>query len=128
MAQPPDGVEERMRRALPAAIKARDEATVSALRSTIAAIENAGAVVTPETPTPVTVIGTGEIAGAASGVGASEVARRELSDAEIALIVRGEITERHEAAAAYEQAGHTSHASRLRAEAAVLSTHLNHPG
>lgn len=123
MSQPPTGVEQQMRRALPAALKARDEVTVSALRSTLAAIENAEAVATSGTPTPV--IGTGGVVGAASGVGATEVARRELSDREVALIVRSEITERQGAAAVYEPAGHTDHARRLRAEAAVLSKYLD---
>ena len=39
-----DNLRERLRRALPAAMKARDRPAINALRSALAAIDNAGAV------------------------------------------------------------------------------------
>ncbi len=111
-----------MRAALPAAMKARDKITVAALRSALAAIENAGAVATPDAPTPL--IGNSGVAGAAIGVGATEVARRDLSEAHVTEIVRGEIAERQRAAATYEQAGRYDRARALHDEAAVLTAHL----
>ena len=123
MTNQPGRIQDRMRAALPAAIKARDKITVAALRSALAAIENAGAVATPDTPAPP--INNGEVAGAAIGVGATEVARRVLSEAHVTEIVRGEIAERHRAAATYEQAGRHDRARVLRDEAAVLTGHLD---
>ena len=61
-----------LRRALTAALKARDAVAVSALRSALAAIENAGAVDPGHAPPP----GSGPIAGAVDGLGAAEVERR----------------------------------------------------
>jgi uncharacterized protein YqeY len=103
-------------------MKDRDMITVSALRSTLAAIENAGAVSTPETATPV--IGNAEVAGAVLGVGAADVARRELSEEQVAEIVRTEIAERHEAATAFERAGKHDRAQVLRAEVEALVGYL----
>ncbi|MGA9597915.1 MAG: GatB/YqeY domain-containing protein [Acidimicrobiia bacterium] len=122
MTQQPERIQDRMRAALPAAMKARDKITVAALRSALAAIENAGAVATPDAPTPL--IGNSGVAGAAIGVGATEVARRDLSEAHVTEIVRGEIAERQRAAATYEQAGRYDRARALRDEAAVLTAHL----
>jgi uncharacterized protein len=63
----------RMRRALTAAMKARDQRAVAALRSALAAIDNAEAVEAAGEGHPP---GEGRIAGAVLGVGAAEVARR----------------------------------------------------
>jgi uncharacterized protein YqeY len=141
-----------MRRALTAALKARDQPAVAALRSALAAIDNAEAVDTARaTATPAAeghpaVAGEvaggevtggkltggkltgGEIAGAAVGLGAAEVERRTLTPAEMEAIVREEAAERQTAARAYERVGHSGHAERLRAEAEVLSAYLGDPG
>ena len=69
-----------------------------------------------------------EIAGAAVGLGAAEVERRTLTSAEMVAIVREEAAERQTAARAYERAGQSGHAERLRAEAEVLSSCLADPG
>jgi uncharacterized protein YqeY len=45
-----DNLHERLRRALPAAMKARDRPAVTALRSALAAIDNAGAVDPAQAP------------------------------------------------------------------------------
>jgi uncharacterized protein len=88
-----------MRRALTAAMKARDRRAVTVLRSALAAIDNAEAVDTAKGPPgeghPA---GEGEIAGAAIGVGAAEAARRTLTPAETEAIVRAEVDERQTAA------------------------------
>lgn len=216
-----DNLRDRLSRALPAAMKARDRPAMTALRSAVAAIDNAGAVdpthplptdqdpriatsaarpqaspgpgsrpqaslgsgsrppesvdrgtrpavVTdtgsrppkstapgsrrpssgagtrsPESPGP----GTGqsastgpeaghsdlgaaraahpELAGTVAGVGATEVERRSLSQAQMEAIVRVEIADRETAAAGYERAGQLARAERLRAEAKVLLSHLD---
>jgi len=111
-----------MRAALPTAMKRRDTTTVTALRSALSAIENAEAVSTPETPVPI--IGDGEIAGAAVGLGAGDVPRRALSETQVAEIVRQEISDRHQAADLCERAGRSDHARQLRDQADVLTGHL----
>ena len=65
-----------------------------------------------------------ELAGTVAGVGATEVERRSLSQAQMEAIVRVEIADRETAAAGYERAGQLARAERLRAEAKVLRSHL----
>ena len=129
-----------MRRALTTAMKACDQPAVTALRSALAAIDNAEAVDTAKAPAAEAAgavdtipaagdpAGAGRIAGSAVGVGAAEVERRALTPAETEAIVRGEVAERRTAAHAYERAGLSGRAERLRAEADVLSAHLDDPG
>jgi hypothetical protein len=114
-----------LRDALLAARKDRDAARVSALRSALSAIDNAGAVPTatlgsatpasmnPDAPS------SGTIAGGVVGLGAAEVARRVLSDEQIRSLLQGEIDERLAAAREIE-ASHSERAATMRAEAAVL--------
>jgi hypothetical protein len=114
-----------LRDALLAARKDRDAARVSALRSALSAIDNAGAVPTatfgsatpasmnPDAPS------SGTIAGGVVGLGAAEVARRVLSDEQIRSLLQGEIDERLAAAREIE-ASHFERAATMRAEAAVL--------
>lgn len=64
-------------------------------------------------------------AGTVAGVGATEVERRSLSQAQMEQIVRTEIADRETAATGYEHAGQLGPAERLRAEAKVLRSHLN---
>jgi uncharacterized protein len=109
-----------MRADLKAAMKARDRVTVAALRSALAAIENAEA---PPAPEPV--IGDAAIAGAALGVGATEAERRTLTDADLTSILDNEVRERATAAEEYDRLGHTDEATRLRAEADILSRYLS---
>jgi uncharacterized protein len=165
-----DNLRDRLSRALPAAMKARDRPAMTALRSALAAIDNAGAVdptnagptdVDPQIATsearpsgpgetgsgpsksaggsqhPSTGSGPGhsglgaaraahpEFAGTVAGVGATEVERRSLSQAQMQEIVRTEIADRETAATGYERAGQLDHAERLRAEAEVLRSHLD---
>jgi uncharacterized protein YqeY len=63
---------------------------------------------------------SGTIATAVVGLGAAEVARRELTDAQIRELMRDEIDERLTAATDFTAGGHTERAATLRAEATVL--------
>jgi uncharacterized protein len=110
----------RLRQALPEAMRARDRAAVSALRSALAALDNAGAV-----PVDEAVIRAGAIEQAPVGAGATEAVRRELGEREAADVVRAEVDERLEAAALLTGPAHTGRAERLRAEAAVLRGFLD---
>ena len=64
---------------------------------------------------------SGTIAAGVVGLGAADVARRELSDAQIRELVHAEIDERLTAARDFTVGGHPKRAATLRAEAAVLS-------
>ena len=94
---------------------------MAALRTALAAIDNAEAVdARPDHA------GTGSthVAGASAGVGSSDVPRRALSDADIDAIVRQQVTERWDAAAAYDRLGRGPEADVLRREAAILNAYL----
>ncbi len=108
-----------LRDELSAAIKSRDEVAVSALRSTLGAVDNAEAVAVPaehHAALPIELTPT--------GTGATEAPRRQLSDRDVADLVRAEIAERAAAARHYEAAGKARRGARLRAEAQVLATVL----
>jgi uncharacterized protein len=107
----------RLRDALLAARKDRDSARVSALRSALSAIDNAEIPDDARVDAP----SSGTIAGGVVGLGAAEVGRRELSDAQIRELVHAEIDERLAAARHFTAGGHTERAEALHAEAAVLS-------
>ena len=122
MSGPPDAaspLHTRLRRALPPALKARDRAAVAALRSALAAIDNAQAVEAPPAPRS-----GGVVAGAVTGLGAGDVPRRRLSASDIAAIVRAEVADRRVAATDYERAGQVDAAARLTAEADALAAYL----
>ena len=138
-------------------MKARDQQTVAALRSALAAIDNAEAVEVTSTPppaqpgpppegegvggpdraTPVAGAGpapgatpvaeAGPVAGAVIGLGAGEVERRRLTAGEMEAIVQREVAERRTAARAYKDAGQSRRAERLQAEADLLSSYLRDP-
>jgi uncharacterized protein len=89
-------VRARLRAALTDALKTRNAVAVSALRSAIAAVDNAETVDAPDAlPSDG---GSPHVAGTVSGLGAVEVSRRRLSEAEMDAIVQNEIVERHHAA------------------------------
>jgi hypothetical protein len=142
---PGDDLPARLRRALTAALRARDMTAAAALRSALGAIGNAEAVpVLPAAPEPAPPgtdpaaagtdppaasapsaraarRGSPHVAGTVAGPGAAEAERRRLSPAQVAAIVAAEIDERREAAAQYERAGHADRAARLAAEAQALA-------
>jgi len=112
--QPAQSWRESLRGALLTARKERDAVRVSALRSALSAIDNAE---TPDGPAP----RAGAIADSAMGLGAAEVARRTLTDAEIRTVIRAEVDERVEAAEQLASAGRPERAADVRAEVAVLT-------
>ena len=108
----------RLQLALREALRSRDTVAVSALRSALAAIDNAGAI--PAGPGPAPGEGSPHFAGSASGLGAGEAERRRLSEDDVEQIVRAEVAERQAAARDYDRAGHDGPADRLRDEARIL--------
>jgi uncharacterized protein len=115
--QPADQWRTKLRDALLAARKDRDTTKTSALRSALAAIDNA------ETPDGVQLDApsSGEIAGGVVGLGAAEATRRQLSDRQIRELLRTEVDERLAAAEEFTAGGHAERATTLQTEAAVLT-------
>lgn len=107
----------RLRADLTAAMKARDTDAVSALRTMMAAIDNAEAVALPD---GVRADARNAIAGATSGVGSTEVARRVLTQDEIHALVLAQVREREDSAATYRAHGRSEDADRLLREASIL--------
>ena len=114
------GLRDWMRRDLRTAMKAREPAIVSALRTTLAALDNAEAV---EVPPEDGALG-GPVAGARAGVGSTEVARRTLSMDEVLGVLEEQITDRLAAADQYEALNRWSEAERLRQEGSVIRGYL----
>lgn len=109
----------RLGESLKVALRERDTIAVAAIRSAMSAVDNAEAVDRSHAPPPTGVIGDVRL-----GVGAGEVARRELSEDDVLEIVRAEVGERRIAAAEYERLGRAEQAGRLKAEAAALVSFL----
>lgn len=122
---PPGDLRARLQAALTEALRGRDLAAASALRSALAALGNAEAVPagTPGSPA----VTSPYVAGTTVGVGAAEAQRRSLPPARAEAIVRSEITERRDAADDYERHGHRGRADKLRHEADVLADVLEAP-
>jgi uncharacterized protein len=112
----------RMRQALPEAMRARDKVAVSALRTTLAALDNAEAVPVDEAQPRGLALEQSPV-----GVGATEAARRELSEGEVVDVVRAEAAERLEVAAQLTAPAQAERAARLRTEATVLLRLLDGP-
>lgn len=130
MTEPATTWRETLRAQLLTARKDRNQTRVSALRSALSAIDNAE---TPdaETPdadtsreTPLIWTPNGTIAGAVTGLGSTEVARRQLTDAEIRALLRAEVDERLRAAAQLADNGAEDRAATVRSEADVLAAIL----
>jgi uncharacterized protein len=98
-------------------MKARNRVAVAVLRSTLAAIDNAEAIVPAETKSL-------SIEQSPIGAGAAEAERRVLSPDDVVRIVRGEVTSREDAAADYDRAGYADRAAQLRDEARFLAAFL----
>ncbi|MEV7320756.1 hypothetical protein [Streptomyces sp. NPDC093970] len=103
-------------------MRARDKAAVSALRATLAALDNAEAAPVDEAALRGMALEQSPV-----GAGATEVARLELSEREMADVVRAEAAERLDAAARLTAPAHADRAGRLREEAAVLLRFLDDP-
>jgi uncharacterized protein YqeY len=89
------------------AMLARDAVAIAAIRSLVAAVDNAGAV--PLEGLNATVVGR-----------SGDVARRVLSADDLAAVLEGEAEERRAAIATYEMGGRGDAADRLRAELRVI--------
>jgi uncharacterized protein len=113
-----DDVRQRLRGALLEAMRSRDVAAASALRSGLAAIDNAEAI--PVGQPTATATSSPHFAGAAAGLGAAEAQRRSLAEAQMLEIIDAEIAERLTAAAEYDGLGYAQQGGRLRREAQVL--------
>lgn len=113
---------DRLRAALRAdlvtAMKARDTDAVAALRTAIAAIDNAEAVGGPDGASATT---SEHFAGAHVGVGWAEVARRDLNIDDVLAILREQMAERLIEVDRYDQLGRREAAARLRREATALA-------
>src|SRR5919198_2611954 len=105
---------QRLRDALRTAMKSRDRSAVAALRTTLAAIDNAEAVESSAADR------ASAIELSPVGAGVADVARRTLTEAQVEQIVRGEVAAREAAARDYDAAGAPERAESLRAEARLL--------
>jgi hypothetical protein len=100
-------------------MRRRDAASANALRSVLGAIANAEAVAGNPAP-----LGSGRIARSVDGLGAGDVARRELSEREVEDIVEAEAADRDTAALQYDELGQDAAAVNLRQQAALLRAYL----
>jgi len=107
-----------LRRRLTTALRERDKPTAAAMRSAIAALENAEAVPTSQDAVAAT---SQHVAGAAVGVGAAEAERLALDDAAESAILRAEVDSLLDAAREYESLGQVERAAEARAAADELS-------
>jgi len=141
-------VRSRLQDALRAAMKERDAAAMSALRSALAAIDNAAAVPAsrqgPGAPlseaalseagpsaAPLSEAAPSEnvpIAGGVAGLGGAEVARRAVTEKEAAAIAAAEAADRRAAARDYRAAGRADRADRLLSEAGAIESALKEAG
>jgi hypothetical protein len=101
-------------------MKARDAIAVAALRSALAAIDNAEAV----GPSSLAPTSSSSVAGATLGVGSAEVERAALSYDDMRRLVELERDERLSSALELDHHGATQAAERRRDEAAVLERYL----
>jgi hypothetical protein len=111
-----------LRAGLTTALKARDPDALAALRTALAAIDNAEAVQAPDTGPPTA---SPHIAGARSGPGSTEVARQRLPLGELHNILRDQIAEHTREADRYQALGQDSAAQRLLRQARTLAAYLH---
>ncbi len=106
-----------LRTRLKAAMTARQPFVVTVLREVLAALDNAEAPAMPDAPA----YSDSPIAGSASGLGAGDQARLELSPKAVDALIQREIRERREAAAEYTRLGQSEQADVLTLQADVLA-------
>lgn len=111
------GLRAMLRDDLVVAMKARRPEVVSALRTALAAWDNAEAVTVPEVREEG---GSEHVAGTRIGIGAAEVERRVLPVEEVRALLRRQVEERVVEAERYESHGRNDAAERLRREAEAL--------
>jgi len=105
-------------------MKVRDKTAMSALRSILGAIDNAEAADADAAPE----VEAGVIAGGVAGLGAGEVARRQLSAADLVAVLCEESSDRRTAAAEYREIGQVDAAAALDAEADVIESFVRDRG
>ncbi len=110
-----------LREALKASLRAKDADATSALRETIAALDNAEAADLSAAPA----VEEGVIAGGVSGLGRGDVPRRVLTPEEVASLIDAEARDRREAAKVYAAAGKHEVAAALHRGAEVLEALRN---
>lgn len=120
-ARDPAALRSALRTDLVTAMKAREAEVVSALRSAIAAIDNAEAI---EVEDATLVASSDHVAGASVGAGSSEAERRVLTLDDIRAVLRAEIEGRIADADQYDAHNRSDAADQLRREAATLTTYL----
>ena len=111
-----------LRADLVVAMKARQPDAVSALRTAIAALDNAEAVSVTVEPPEAT---SEHVAGAYVGIGRADVPRRVLSLSEVEAVLREQVDEHSAEADRYDAHGHHETAVRLRRMADTLRTYLS---
>jgi uncharacterized protein YqeY len=116
-----DRLRAALRADLVAAMKARDTDAVTALRTAIAAIDNAEAVDRPDGASATT---SEHFAGAHVGVGSTEVTRRDLTLDDVQAVVSEQMAERLIEADRFDHLGRREAAARLRREATALAKYL----
>ena len=121
--QNPEALRSALRADLVTAMKARQAEAVSALRTALAALDNAEAVAPPTSP-PGMVVTSEHFAGSAAGLGATEAVRRVLSLDDMYDILRAQVAERDSEAECYESLGQSAAAGRLRREVDALRGYL----
>lgn len=109
-----------MRDDLRSAMKERRTDVVSALRTALATLDNAEAVEASGSA----VQGSEHVAGAASGVGATEAVRRTLTLDDVQGLLRALVEEQESEASRYDSLGQGDAAAQLRAGAAALAAYL----
>jgi uncharacterized protein len=112
-----DDLRTHLRRRLSSALRDQDRPAVSALRTALAALDNAEAVQPAE---GFRAEASEHFAGGVTGLGAAEVERRMLDADSQRAIVKAEIEARLSSARTYEQHGQNARGAELRVGAAVL--------
>jgi hypothetical protein len=115
---PAEALRARLRRHLKTAMKAQRRDEMAALRTLIAAIDNAESV---EDQPPAPPSSSDHVAGAVRGLGAADAPRRSLSERALQRIIENELWERDAQAERLTLLGRTDEASRLRSEADVIA-------
>jgi hypothetical protein len=109
----------RLRRDLRAAMKSQQRNEMAALRTLIAAIDNAESV--RDASSSSSPSASEHVAGAVRGLGAADAPRRSLSESDLKRIIETELWERDAQAERLTLLGRADDASRLRAEAEVIA-------
>jgi uncharacterized protein len=117
--RPADLFRSHLRRDLANAMKARHRDVVAALRTLIAAIDNAesNGIAPPSTSGS----SAAHIAGATTGPGSTEADRRLIGPDELQAILQTEIRELEEQVGSYEKLGKSAEADSLKIQLRVMS-------